>query len=469
MPGSFGNRGQMRHVARRNGGEALAYLGKSFEMQNIRQKTFVFQQVVVTLWRKWAGNVCRMHFDLPELYFPEKARNMPIEWASEACDRARDPESEAMLTQLTSSAMSSINIYCEQPYTSPDGNRVAIVRKADVSFDSGWRLIVADLKTLKLTMIESDGVMGIGNAAWTGQLHYMKADGTLWCVDLQTLEKRSIAVPKDVDLSNRGLSIAPNQKHIIYFGYVKGPTVQLLLVDLETQSQRVIFEHPEIINPHVQINPVHGEQILVQHNRGSKLRDDLSIERFVSELGTTHFVIDLDGGNMTPLPAGQPHTGTSTGHSNWVADTGRVCWAAHWNLQDWTLGELNKGGNIHTAAPGDAEATPFIAPEHRVNHVNVSKCGRYFVGDSITEGANGIFDDDGTLRSPVIVIGNLATGKYRTLVSRITAGVGGGQHQHLHVYFTADNRNVIYNDGSYTGPSQVWAARVPEGFLESLD
>lgn len=394
---------------------------------------------------------------------------MPTEWAAEACDRARDPQSGALLTQLTSSSMGSINIYCEQPYTAPDGNRIALLRKNDVSFDPGWRLIIADLTRLKLTMIEADGVTGIGNAAWSGQLHYMKTDGTLWRVNLETLEKTPLKVPKDVDLRNRGMSVSPNQRDIVYFRYAKGPTVELLLVDLEAQTQRVIFEHPEIVNAHVQFNPVHGEQILVQHNRGSKLRDDLSIERIVGPEGTTHFVVDIDGGNMTPLPAGPPHTGPSTGHSNWVADTGRLCWAAHWDHATWQLSDLNKGGNIHTALPGDAKPTPFIAPEHRVNHVNVSKCGRYFVGDSITDEGSAPFDADGVLRSPVIVVGNLNTGKYRTLVSRIQSGMGGGQHQHLHAYFTADNRNVIYNDGPYSGPSQVWAARVPDDFLPSLD
>lgn len=391
---------------------------------------------------------------------------MPTFWSAEASDRAIDPASGAMLTQLTSSGVCSLNIYCEQPYTSPDGNRIAVVRKADVSFDPGWRLCVADLTTLKLALIEPGEVNGIGNAAWSGQLHYTLNDGTFWRVDLQTLEKKQITLPPGVTLKNRGLSISPDHRFIVYYRYVKGPTVELILVDLEKQTEQVIFDHPEIVNPHVQFNPVHGEQILVQHNRGSKLTDDLAIERICGPQGTTHFVIDRDGGNMRPLPAGPPHTGPSTGHSNWVADTGRVCWCAHWDQSDWSLGELNKGGNLHTALPGDAEPTTFAAPDIRVNHVNVSRCGRYFVGDSVMPS---IYDDNGDLRPAHVIVGNLETGKYRTLVSKTTAGNGGGQHQHLHAYFTVDNRNVIYNDGPMHGPSQVWAARVPEDFLPSLE
>jgi len=44
---------------------------------------------------------------------------------------------------------------------------------------------------------------------------------------------------------------------------------------------------------------------------------------------------------------------------------------------------------------------------------------------------------------------------------------GGPACSHPHAYFTADNRNVIYNADRHD-LSHVYAARVPEGFLESL-
>ena len=36
-------------------------------------------------------------------------------------------------------------------------------------------------------------------------------------------------------------------------------------------------------------------------------------------------------------------------------------------------------------------------------------------------------------------------------------------------YLTADNGHVIFNADPGYGPPQVWAARVPAGFLESLE
>ena len=391
---------------------------------------------------------------------------MAEQWAAEASDRRYDIESGALITQLTSSAASSINIYCEQPYTSPDGNRVAILRRNDISFDTSWRLIVADLTTLKLALVERDGVTGACNAAWSGLLHYTTEDGSMRRVNLETLEKDDVALPAGTTLQGRGASVSPDQAKILYSRVVDGPEMAVVVVDLKAGKERVIFQDPELANPHLQFNPVHGETILVQHNRGSKLAPDGTIERIVGEQGTTHFVMASDGSKRTPLPAGPPHTPPSTGHSNFVADTGRVAWAAHWNQQEWTLDGDGATGNFFTALPGDAEATPFPAPQHRFNHVNVSRCGRYFVCDSVP---GSMYDEQGILRNPCLVIGNLQTNKYRTLVHDTGGCAGGGQHQHPHAYITADNRNVIYNAQPGDSPTQVYAARVPEGFLESLD
>jgi hypothetical protein len=391
---------------------------------------------------------------------------MKVQWAGEACDRRYDPESGAFITQLTSSAATSINIYCEQPYTSPDGNRIAVLRRCDVSFDPSWRLIVADLTTLKLALIEPSGVIGVCNAAWSGLLHYTTESGAMLRLNLETLEKEPVALPPQTQLEGRGASVSPDQRYVVDTRIVDGPAIGIALVDLKEGREDIIFRHPEIVNAHLQFNPVHGRDILVQHNRGSRMDAEGNITRIVSEEGTTHFVIARDGSNVRPLPCGPPHTGPSTGHSNWVADTGRVAWTAHWNWRNWSLSELNPDGNLYTAAPGDARPWSIRAPEHRFNHINVSRCGRYFVCDSVP---HTLYDGRGELRPPCIIVGNLSTGKYRTLVQNAMASNGGGQHQHPHPYLTADNRNVIYNSDPCYGPTQVWAARIPDGFLTSLD
>lgn len=389
-----------------------------------------------------------------------------VKWASEACDRRYDPESGALIVQMTSAAAHSINIYCEQPYSSPDGNRVAILRAKDFSFDESWMLLVGDLRRKHLTLIEPLGVTGVCNAAWSGILHYSTADGRLFRVSLDTFEKELVPLGFDPELGGRGSSVSPDQRYVVSRAILPGPVPALEILDLEGREQRVIYQHPEIVNPHVQFNPVTGKDLLVQHNRGSSLSPKGHIARVVGEQGTTHFLIDREGGNFRSLALGPPYSGPSTGHSNFVADTGRVACTTGWDLETWELDERLPEGNLITAAPGDEGPKVFRAPEHRFIHLNVSRCGRYFVSDSVPGPA---FGGDGQLRSARIVIGNLQTGEYRTIVSDTMTSGGGGQHNHVHPYLTADNGHVIYNANPYYGTTQVFAAEIPEDFLPSLD
>lgn len=390
-----------------------------------------------------------------------------VRWAKESCDRDRDPASGALNVQLTSAAACSINIYLEQPYTCPDGRRVAIVRRADPSFDDSWRLLVADLPGKKLALIERDGVVGTYNAAWSGQLHYVMRDNTLYRLDLQTLETTHIPLNDPPRLAGRAGSVSPDQRHLICRYHAPGEDPGIVRVDLTTGDWKVIYQHPELTNPHIQFNPVHGRDIVVQHNRGSRMDEQGRPDLRPTEEGVTHFLIDIDGNNERRLPVGPPHTASSTGHSNFIADTGRITWTVHWNAgTDGSLDKRYPQGNLFTVGENDAEPTVFHAPEHRFIHVNASRCGRYFVADSAGPTAH---DERGRRWPFAIVVGNYATGRYRTLVTDAMSSGGNGQHNHVHPYLTADNGHVIYNANPYYSPTQVFAAEVSKGFLASLD
>lgn len=393
----------------------------------------------------------------------------PKAWAQESCDRRDDPVSGARIIQLTSSSLISNNIYCEQPYCSSDGRRVAIVRTADFCFDETMSVLVHELPTLKITMIEKAASRGLFNSAWSGLVYFWNARRELIRLSLDTLESKVVYVEADPDAPLLGASVSPDQRYVIGATYrltgPGSPTVSVVRLDLQRGKSEVIFEHPEIINPHLQFNPIHGRDILVQHNRGSKLEADGSVSKFVDAKGTTLFLIDANGGNKRDLPVGPPHTAGATGHECFVADTGSVLFSVGWNHKDWSLDARHPTGNIFTAQPGDEKPTVFQAAEHRFNHVCASRCGRYFVADSHDAGA--LFRR-GELQSCAIVVGCLATGKYRTLVADSQASGGGNQCTHAHPYFTADNKHVIYNADPHHGVPQVYAARLPGGFLDSL-
>ena len=390
---------------------------------------------------------------------------MAIRWLSEACDEYGDPDSGAAITRFTTAVTNQCNIYCEQPYTTPDGRRIAIIRSANADprlppFD----LWVADVGTLKMAVIERDITSNfVGTAAWTGMIHYLSAQRQLICADLASGERRVVLDRWDLPESFVFQSVSPDQRYMVGCQCTGDFRTQIIRLDMQSGEARVIFEDDEMLG-HLQFNPVHGRDVLVQHNRGMRCNDRGEV-RYAEghQASTTHFFIDIDGGNVRPLPVGPPCTATTTGHSNWVADSGAMAVNVHWqsgrsNVVSPLDGRFPEG-NLIIAAPGDEGPTVFAAPEHRFNHLNVSRCGRYFVADSYPAGLPG----------PVpLVVGNLETGKYRVLVSDCRATCGGAACSHPHPYLTADNGNVIYNADPYHVP-HVYAARVSDEFLASLD
>jgi hypothetical protein len=399
---------------------------------------------------------------------------MPIQWAHESCDLYDDPVSGARIIQLTSAAAISNNIYGEQPYCSADGKRIIIARSQDFCFDEEGSLLVHELDSLRITMAvrKARGVRGVFNNAWSGLLYYWTPDRKLVRLSLETLEQEEVYAEEDPAAPLAASSVSPDQRYVL--GMTTrlkgpgGPVFQIFHLDLVKKVRSVIFEHPEIANPHLQYNPIHGRQILVQNNRGWRLNEDGSINRSGGAAGTTLFVIDSDGGNMTPVPVGPPVTATCTGHECFIADTGKVFFSVGCDRPDSYRQKHDARyprGNLFTARPGDEKPVCIEAPEHFCNHVSVSRCGRYFIADS--HNGPGLFMN-GHLQTPALIVGSLVSGKIRILVKETMAIGGGNQCTHTHPYLTTDNRYAIYNATPGNGPAQVFAARLPPGFLESL-
>lgn len=106
---------------------------------------------------------------------------------------------------------------------------------------------------------------------------------------------------------------------------------------------------------------------------------------------------------------------------------------------------------VYSVALGDKQPR-VVASDILYNHLAASDDGRYFVADDHLTGR--------------IHIGNVATGKTLPLCETQTRQ-GACQYSHAHAYMTPDNRHVIFNS-IVTGCAQVYAARVPDGFLERL-
>ena len=391
-------------------------------------------------------------------------------WQSEACDLTHDPVSGALITRLTCSVMHNINIYCEQPYTSPDGKKIAYTRSfAPDPRIPPYQLCVADIEKLKVMLLEPEvsSVM-VGTSAWSGKIYYLTPARELAMIDISTLEKEIILsfwdLPEDVCFD----TVSPDQRFLICTRRNCDTGSEIIRVDLKNKTFETIFRHDEILS-HVQFNPVHGMDILVQHNRGQRIKSDGTLlASQQSEEDTTHFIIDIDGKNFRQLKVGSPYTAGSTGHSGWIADTGKIGLTVRWPAMSEKEPSLrfrqihdsrHMQGNFVVVGPDDEKPFIFSAPEHLFNHVNISKCGKYFICDSYKNGIPGPIE---------IVVGNIKTGKYRTLVSNCGAQGGGAACSHPHPYMTADSKNVIFNADPY-GICHIHAARIPDDFLKSLE
>ena len=386
---------------------------------------------------------------------------MPLTWMGEAYDYPADPETGVTTVRLTTSLYHHINVYCEHSFSSPDGRRIAILRSrfADPRIPPS-DLLVADLYTLRLAMLEPEITSYVvATASWSGWIYYLNSRRELMRVNLSTLDKEVVwtAWPFDPDFIFH--SVSPDLRFMIGQMQQRNFKTALVRIDLVEKDWKVIYEDYEISNAHPQYNPIHGRDIIVMKAGGYAVNDRQEVKYLDTPNITTHFYINNEGQNVRMLPFGGEHCPNSTGHSGWMGDTGKMACVCAWDGSHFTLDPRFPDGNIFFASPGDKEPQCFRTPGYMFNHIGISRCGRYFVSESYADGLPG----------PVpLVVGNFQTGKYRLLLSNSKASGGAAAVGHPHAYFTADNKHVIFNaDPTLIG--HVWAARIPEGFLESLD
>lgn len=394
---------------------------------------------------------------------------MAIHWKAEACDLAPDPVSGAAICRLTSSALHNINIYFEQPHTTPDGKRIGYLRAVHADpRQPPTELCVADLERLRIASIDTDIANSwIATSPWSGRLYYLRHNGELICVDLATLEKEIVLTHWPLALDVTLWSVTPDFRKLLAMRRGSDGQSELLRVDLRNGKVRTLYRSRDALG-HVQIDPVTGRDILVQHNRGLRVdRYGRRRQEKTEHSGATHFILDINGRNVRPLRIGEPDTAPTTGHASWMGNSGRIATPVHVPGESRAFSERghppvhdprHPAGNMIAVGPGEAPE-PFPAPEHLFNHASCSRCGRYFVAESLRHGLPGPVE---------IVVGAWKTGKHATLVRDCGSQGGGPACSHVHAYFTADNRHVIYNADPF-GIAHVHKARLPEGFLAALD
>jgi len=354
-------------------------------------------------------------------------------------------------------------LYCEQPYCSLDGNRLALFRTRDACPATPGELLVYDIARYRVARLATEvsgigaGMMAVANAAWSGVIYATSGrdeSKRLLRFHLDALQAEDLfawnSIPGAGLFTIRGdhkfgLTAARTGRH----DSDGRPLFGVFCVNLDNGAYEEIHHSPDICNPHLQYQLGAGNRIMVQENRGCLVDDKGNVLRSCDARGVGLYSIEADGNDRRDFPVGPPYTPSTTGHECWIGESERALVTLSAVYHDG-----QRSGNVvevshDSPLPRVVFESPFIW-----NHISASRCGRYFVTDCYQQ--SGV----------PLLIGSIATGKTRVLCDSLTSG-GGAQYSHAHPYLTSDNKYVVFNSDR-TGLPQVYIASVPEEFLRSI-
>lgn len=355
--------------------------------------------------------------------------------------------------QVTTERFQQSNIYCEISYCSADSKYFVYERKHPrLKGRNRTELVAVEIGTWKQHLL--DVATGISGSAIShhGVFYYLKqtADRVLdlMRVDLSEGKPQSILQMKQEQRIVSLGTISPDGRYYAWGKRVDDEYKKfgILLIDVEKQARTIIDEDPYILNPHPQFEPVDGKQLLIQHNRGGTYSPDGKLQRLVGPEGATLYLLSLSDRQRTNLQVGTPYTTAVTGHETWIGDTREILLtvAAHDDHSP-------EKGNL--LAVGTDEPARVVARGYKFNHINVSRCGRFFCCD----------DWQGNCK---IVVGSIKTGRTAVVCESRTSR-SRPQNTHAHAYLTPDLRWVIFNSDR-NGFPHVHAASVPDEIVQDI-
>jgi len=371
------------------------------------------------------------------------------DWQVERTVRSVCEETGAEVLQLTSAPMIHSHIYPEAPVFTPDSRFFVYARFP--SLDQPREYWLCEVESWRLYRLTHESpVSGPVVGPDGDHLYYLweRTQGTVVLVrlNLWSMLREEVAVAEGVRKPYPLGTMSPDGRFYATRVFLPDGTAGILRFDVEERGARVIHSHPEIFNAHMQWEPGRGRDILIQHNRGG-LRDQRGrLITLTGPEGGTLYLIDVDGGDVRPLPIGRPDSPRIQGHQCWLGRTGKVIGTLGGDFE-----RDGKTGNLVTIADGD-EAPTVVAGGPHFCHVSASPDGRFFVCDENPSGD--------------ILVGSAETGQFKMLC-RSESFFGSPQYTHPHPFMSPDGRFVFFNSIK-TGIPQIYACRIPEGFLEDL-
>jgi hypothetical protein len=345
-----------------------------------------------------------------------------------------DEQSGAEILRVTDDPRPADNIYGEQPYASADGSRIA-VRYYDLEGVGQGSLAIANLEdgsaqTIIPTLPRFPAFHGWGEFLYGQEARGDRLLLRRW--DYLAATGEDVAeLPTEEGRFSYGTVSVDGSHYVVSVHGDEGAPCRVLHLDLASGSWQELVSSTERYFKHEQFSRDGRDLVMLQANSQDK-----------TQVGLGAAALD---GELTWFAADAPHTLRPTGHEAWVGDQSRVFFSTGWDGQR---------GNLWTAALGEASPQP-LGPSVRGGHVSVSRCGGYALVDNASE--------DGT---PLYVI-SLTSGRWQHLLATGTVS-DRKQWSHAHPYLTADNAWAVFTSNR-EGRPQVYAARVPEGLLASLD
>ena len=359
-----------------------------------------------------------------------------------------DSEHGTQTFQLFDDRRPSDNIYGEQPYSSPTGDRIAVRHYSEAEMNGG--LSVLDLKDGSLHPILTQEPCFPAFHAWGKHIYYQEEARDVLVLKrchYQTLDKDEVLVLPKVDGQFSYGTVSPNERFYAVNVHGDDKSSLLLLIDLSNGNERVLTASSDQFFKHEQFSLDGRNRILIQAN---------SADVSVINLGIVDVEkqdidwLPVDAPPLKPIgrwPGGDRHTPRCTGHEAWIGQTERVFLSTGY--------DEGHGTNIWSAASTDTVPTTVCKTPHRFNHVSVSRCGNFWIADTPSE------------EGVPIYIGSFRSGVYSRLVYSRTRH-DGKQWSHTHPYLTANNRWLIFTSNR-SGRPQVYGTRIQESFLADLN
>lgn len=382
----------------------------------------------------------------------------PLRWWRESIEVRGKNASGAHVMQLTSSPAITHDLYHEQPPCSADGNRLALFRTASGDPYAPGELMAFDIKERRITSLERDvfgigsGIHALATSAWSGHIYAVQQREkyrVLLHIDLNTLQSTELFEWNEM-LGIGPATASPDGRWGLAVGRPAPDTLGIFRFNLCNGNGDWIHVSPHLANPHLQYRLHNEQRILIQENRGQVLDEAGNTVRPYDERGVGLYSINSEGADRRDFPVGPPWTPSTTGHECWIGDSDRVLVTLTAIYDDGV-----RRGNIVEARAGEEKPRVVFDSPTIWNHIAASRCGNYFVADTHEE-----------IEIPII-IGSIAGGRMGVLCAAQTSA-GYPQYTHAHPYLTSDNRHVVFNSDR-RGVPQVYAATVPEEFLERLN